>query len=227
MRLLWNDRATPTSRIVRVALDGAAFRYRAGQSASIRTDAVGPLTPYSIASAPSETVQCGWLEFLVKVDGSSRFGAIVSDLPLGTPLIVDGPAGSFTLPEPLDSRHCLFVAGGTGIAPLRSMIRQIAGTDDHAQLDLLYTARSPEEFAYLDELQAFAREGHLSLALTLTGEAGEWAHGRGRPGVDHLKALVRGDTLAFLCGPRGMVSDVTAALQAIGLQRNRIRSEDW
>lgn len=227
MRLLSNTPATPTSRIVRVALDAAAFRYRAGQSASISAAAVGPATPYSIASAPSETARRGWLEFLVKVDGSSRFGAIVSDLPLGTALVVDGPAGTFTLPEPLDARHCLFVAGGTGIAPLRSMIRQIVATDDHAKVDLLYVARSPEEFAYLDELQALAREGELSLALTLTGEPGDWAHGRGRPGVDHLKALVRDDTLAFLCGPRGMVIDVTRALQSIGLQRNRIRSEDW
>lgn len=227
VRLLRNDRATPTSRIVRVVLDAETFRYRAGQSASIGADAAGPLTPYSIASAPRETAHCGWLEFLVKVDGSSRFGAIVSGLPLGTPLVVDGPAGTFTLPEPLDVRHCLFVAGGTGIAPLRSMIRQIVGSDDHAQIDLLYVARSPEEFAYLDELQALARAGRLSLALMLTGESGDWAHGRGRPGTDHLKALVRDDTLAFLCGPRGMVLDITGALQSIGVRRDRIRSEDW
>lgn len=227
MRLLRNDRATPTSRIIRVALDAARFPYHAGQSASIGVGTAGPLTPYSIASAPSDTARCGWLEFLVKVDGSSRFGAIVSDLPLGTPLVVEGPSGTFSLPEPVDSRHCLFVAGGTGIAPLRSMIRQIVGTGVSADIDLLYAARSPEEFAYLDELQTLAREGHLSLALTLTGDAGDWAHGRGRPGVDHLKALVRGDTLAFLCGPRGMVTDVTAALRSIGLRRDRIRSEDW
>jgi ferredoxin-NADP reductase len=226
VRLLTNDRATPTSRIVRVALDAATFRYRAGQSASIGVDA-GPLTPYSIASAPSDTARCGWLEFLVKVDGSSRFGAIVSELPPGTPLVVDGPAGTFSLPEPLHSRHCLFVAGGTGIAPLRSMMRQIMGTDPGAEVDLLYVARFPEEFAYIDELQALARDGRLSLALTLTGDAGDWAHGRGRPGVDHLKALVRNDTLAFLCGPRGMVQDVRAALQSIALGRDRIRSEDW
>lgn len=226
MRLLSNERATPTSRVVRVALDAAPFAYRAGQSASI---AVGDaaLTPYSIASAPCETTRCGWLEFLVKVDGSSRFGAIVSELPPGTPLVIEGPAGTFSLPDPLHSGHCLFVAGGTGIAPLRSMIRQIVGTGARAAIDLLYAARSPEEFAYLDELQGLARDRRVSLALTLTGDAGEWAHGRGRPGVDHLKGLVRDETLAFLCGPRAMVQDVTAALQSIGLRRDRIRFEDW
>lgn len=228
MRLVSNDSATPTSRIVRVALDGEPFWYRAGQSADLGAEDAAELTPYSIASAPSETAARGWLEFLVKVDGSSRFGSLVSSLPVGVRVDVRGPAGTFTLPDPLDSDHCLFVAGGTGIAPLRSMIYEItcAGPQDVA-IDVLYAARTPEEFAYLRDLEAVARSGHLSLALTLTGTANEWTHGRGRPGVDHLRALVRSDTLAFLCGPRGMVKDVTAALQSMGLRRERIRSEDW
>lgn len=227
MRLLTNDQATPTARIVRVALEGRPFVYRAGQSANVGVDAASGLTPYSIASAPCETSQHGWLQFLVKVDGSSRFGTLVSDLPVGAPVIVDGPAGTFTLPEPVNSHHCLFVAGGTGIAPLRSMIRQIMCGGRGVRVDLLYAARRPEEFAYLDELRALAAAGDLALAPTLTGEAEDWVHARGRPGVRHLETLVRPDTLAFLCGPRGMVADVTAALQSIGLPRDRIRSEEW
>lgn len=227
MRLLTNDRATPTSRIVRVALDGCSFDYRAGQSANVGiTDASG-LTPYSIASAPCETTRHAWLEFLVKVDGSSRFGALVSDLPVGTPIAIEGPAGTFTLPETLDSRHCLFVAGGTGIAPLRSMIRQILCGGRGVRVDLLYAARRPDEFAYLEEFQGLSRTGGLSLAPTLTGAAEDWVHGRGRPGIGHLTTLVHPDTLAFLCGPRGMVADVTVALESIGLPRDRIRSEEY
>ena len=227
MTLLTNERATPTSRLVRIALEGRTFVYHAGQSANVGVEDAAALTPYSIASAPCETAQHGWLEFLVKVDGSSRFGAVVSDLPVGTPIVIDGPAGSFTLPETLASHHCLFVAGGTGIAPLRSMIRQILCGGSGVRVDLLYAARRPDEFAYLDELQGLARTGDLSLAPTLTGEAEDWVHGRGRPGITHLATLVHRDTLAFLCGPRGMVVDVTAALAAIGLPRDRIRSEEW
>ena len=94
MRLLSNERATPTSRIIRVALDGAVFPYRAGQAASLAAGDANGWTPYSIASAPGETARDGALEFLVKVDGSSRFGRIVDSLQPGTRIRVEGPAGT-------------------------------------------------------------------------------------------------------------------------------------
>ena len=97
---------------------------RAGQAAALASGRAASATPYSIASAPAETARHGALEFLVKVDGSNRFGAVVEGLEPGTPLRVDGPAGNFTLPDLSGGAPLLFVAGGTGIAPLRSMIRE-------------------------------------------------------------------------------------------------------
>src|SRR5690349_23064266 len=122
VRLLSNHAETPTTRRIRLSLDGGRFSYRAGQSASL--SAGGPPTPYSIASAPSETARHGWLEFLIKVDGSSRFGAIVDGLEPGAVLELTGPAGGFTLDRTNGEPPILFVAGGTGIAPMRSMIRE-------------------------------------------------------------------------------------------------------
>ncbi|MGH9408562.1 MAG: ferredoxin--NADP reductase [Vicinamibacterales bacterium] len=226
MRLLANDRATPTSRVIRVGLGGAPFTYRAGQSAAVGVPGV-ELTPYSIASAPSDTAQHGWLEFLVKVDGSSRFGAIVSDLAAGLPLVVSDPTGSFTLPDRPPASSYLFVAGGTGIAPLRSMIRELIEQDNASAIELLYAARSPEEFAFAEEFRALERAGRLSLSLTLTGDAPDWPHLRGRPGDTHLARLLRRDTLAFLCGPNGMVADVAGGLEGLGVAPDRIRAETW
>ena len=74
MHLVTNQPATPTTRLIRVALDGAPFSYRAGQAAEVSTEA-GQHTPYSIASAPYETEDGGFLEFLVKVDGSWKLRA--------------------------------------------------------------------------------------------------------------------------------------------------------
>ena len=227
MRLLSNQSATPTCRVIRIALDGASFHYRAGQAASLAAGDRDGLTPYSIASAPSETVRDGWLEFLVKVDGSSRFGAVVDGLQPGRAIRVQGPAGNFTLSDLSPDTPLLFVAGGTGIAPLRSMIREALDAGHAGNMALVYSARSPNEFAYASELRSLAEQGRLTVTLTLTGDAEEWRHARGRTGPSHLSDLVRAETLAYVCGPPAMVRDVPAALTAMGLSPARIRTEDW
>lgn len=225
VRLLSNHAETPTTRRIRLSLDGGRFSYRAGQSASL--SAGGPPTPYSIASAPAETARHGWLEFLVKVDGSSRFGALVDTLSSDARVDLDGPTGLFTLDLVAPGTPVLFIAGGTGIAPVRSMVRETVESGRDGPLALLYSSRTPEEFAYLSELKELASAGHLTLALTLTGNAQDWAHARGRAGIAHLADLVRGDTTAFICGPPSMVGELRSALSSLGVGPGRIVTENW
>jgi len=226
VRLLSNDFETPTTRRIRVALDGTPFSYRAGQAASIAAGAGAP-TPYSIASSPSETARYGWLEFLVKVDGSSRFGAIVGGLQAGARLDLTGPAGGFTLDRVRDGEPILLIAGGTGIAPMRSIIREAIDSGRTGALSLVYSSRTPDEFPYLRELKDLATAGRLHLTLTLTGDAQDWVHARGRTGVNHLAELVMPQTTAFVCGPPAMVADLPAALTTLGVSRERVVTENW
>jgi ferredoxin-NADP reductase len=225
VRLLSNDVETPTTRKIRVGLDNASFSYRAGQAASLA--AGGPPTPYSIASAPCETARHGWLEFLVKVDGSSRFGTIVDSLRPGARLELAGPAGGFTLDRADGEPPILFVAGGTGIAPMRSMIREAIESRPTERLSLVYSSRVPEEFAYLAELKELAGAARLKLTLTLTGDARDWTHARGRTGIAHLAELVEPGTTAFICGPPAMVAELPDALASLGVPRHRIVTENW
>jgi ferredoxin-NADP reductase len=225
VRLLSNDAETPTTRRIRVALEGEPFAYRAGQAAALSAN--GQATPYSIASAPAETARHGWLEFLVKVDGSTRFGAAVGSLTPGALLDLTGPAGGFTLDRVSGDTPVLFIAGGTGIAPLRSMIREAIDSGQHHGLALVYSSRTPDEFAYLAELKDLAAAGRLKLTLTLTGGAEDWTHARGRTGAAHLAELVAPGTTAFICGPPAMVSDLPAALNALGVPRDRVITESW
>lgn len=208
-----------------MALGGIPFSYRAGQAASLA--AGGAPTPYSIASSPAETARHGWLEFLVKVDGSNRFGAIVSGLAPQTPLELTGPAGGFTLDCVDNGGPILLIAGGTGIAPMRSIIREAIESRRDGTLSLVYSSRTPEEFAYLGELNALAAEGRLRLTLTLTGDALDWSHARGRTGIPHLAELVLPGTTAFVCGPPTMVAEVPAALTSLGISRDRVVTENW
>ena len=226
VRLLLNEIETPTTRRIRVALDGISFSYRAGQAASLAAGAGIP-TPYSIASSPSETARLGWLEFLIKVDGSNRFGAIVTGLQANAVLDLTGPAGGFTLDCVADGRPILLIAGGTGIAPMRSIIREAIDSGREGALSLVYSSRTPEEFAYLRELKDLAAEGRLNLTLTLTGDAQDWMHARGRTGITHLAELVMPETTAFVCGPPAMVAELPAALTSLGISRDRVVTENW
>ena len=226
MHLISNLAATPTTRLIRVALDGTPFAYRAGQAASIAVDD-GPATPYSIASAPFETEDQHHIEFLVKVDGSTRFGAQVTNLAPGTPLIVSGATGGFGLPPDAPEHHLLFVAGGTGIAPIRSMLMQAIHIDRRHRPTLVYSARTPGEFAYVNEFHALQDAGKLTLVLTLTGDSPEWNYSRGRAGRDHLAGLIERDTLCFVCGPPSMVADIPTACESLGVTSDRIRTERW
>jgi ferredoxin-NADP reductase len=222
---LSNESETPTTRRIRVALDGLSFSYRAGQAASLAAGRAA--TPYSIASAPGETRRHGWLEFLVKVDGSSRFGATVEGLAPGTSIDLAGPVGAFTLEHVPDAAPLLFIAGGTGIAPIRSMIREAIDAGRGGSLSLVYSSRTPREFAYLDELRDLASGGRLHLTLTLTGHAEDWAHARGRTAAVHFAELLQPSTVAFVCGPRAMVEEVPSALASLGVARQRVVTENW
>ena len=222
-----NRRATPTARVLRIRV-GQEFSYAAGQAAWLAPDPDGDLTPYSIASSPEETARFGWLEFLVKVDGSTRFGAQVASLRRGALIAVQGPAGSFVFPDHPPETEYLFVAGGTGIAPLRSMIRHAVDAHVPGTFRLLYSARTSDEFAYLRELRALERRGRLQLYLTLTGDALRWAHARGRADASLLAPLVdTPDTLCFVCGPPAMLSSVSETLERLGVPGDRIRTETW
>ncbi len=227
LTVLSNRRATPTTRLVRIGVR-AGFTYRSGQAAWLAAEPDGELTPYSIASSPEETARFGWVEFLVKADGSSRFGARVASLKRGAPIALRGPAGTFVFPDRARERRYLFVAGGTGIAPLRSMIRHAVDVRVSGTLRLVYSARTREEFAYLTELRTLERTGRLQIVLTLTGGASRWAHFRGRADASLLEPLVESpQTLCFVCGPPAMLSSVSQALERLGVSPRRIRTETW
>lgn len=221
-------RETQSTRIVRVGLGGRPFVYKAGQAATI-----GPPghegVPYSIASAPAETSEHGELEFLIKVHADGRWGDDFAVPRRGGTLGLGGPGGHFVLPDAAEERRFLFIAGGTGIAPLRAMIRQAVLTRRPARMRLLYSARTPADFSYARELRAMARRGEIEVTFTATRETpGRWRGGRGRIAAEQLRPLVDDrETLCFVCGPTSMVEDVPLILVSLGISRGRIRLEEW
>ena len=221
-------RATPSTRIIRLRLSDPPLPYRAGQWARIGPEGAPELTPYSIASAPEEAAQQRRIEFLIKVDANDRWGEGFAPVARGDRIALRGPFGGFTFPDAPDERDFLFIAGGTGIAPLRAMIRHARASGLQGRLRLLYSARTPDDFAYLPELRGMARRQELRLRLTATGGVEDrWRGGRGRIAVSQLAALIDTPaTLCFVCGPAAMVADVPGMLVDLGIDRGRIRVEE-
>jgi NAD(P)H-flavin reductase len=225
--------ATPTTRILRLDLNRAPFDFAAGQAALIGPAGQDLRIPYSIASAPIDTVEHGWLDFLIKVEPSGRWGQQFEAVSPGAGVGIQGPYGSFLFPVEPPERHFLFIAGGTGIAPIRAMIRQAILTGQPGRMGLLYSAKTADDFAYLPELGEMAARpadaGGLELRLHVTREAPDTWHGaRGRITSSELAALIDDPaTLCFVCGPETMVADVPRMLTELGIDRGRIRVEEW
>jgi propane monooxygenase reductase subunit len=222
-------RATASTRIVRVDLGGRPFTYLAGQVATLGVAGHSGTVPFSIASAPEETAAHGWVEFLIKVEASGRWGHRFERLARGMRLTLGGPMGIFTFPPAPAERRFLFISGGTGIAPIRAMLAHIELARVPGRARLLYSARTPDDFPYLSELRRRVAEGRLELTLTATREVGaRWRGERGRIGGNRLAALVdHPETLCFVCGPAAMMHDVPLMLMGLGIARPRIFVEEW
>jgi ferredoxin-NADP reductase len=221
--------ATPRAHIIRLDLQGQPFPYLAGQAAYLRPAGADKPRPYSIASAPEETAQHGLIEFLVQTSADGSPGLSTDLLRHGASVAVEGPLGSFTFPAHPRERRFVFIAGGTGISPLRSMLWHTLLAERDGKASLIYSVRSPEEFAYLDEFQRLEDEGRIEFRHTVTRATTEgWRGRQGRIDVACLDGVIEpGETLCFVCGPPSLVGDLRAQLAELGVSADQIRIEKW
>jgi len=169
------------------------------------------------------------LEFLVQADADGTSGLTKNLLQPGTLVSLEGPLGAFQFPEHPPERHFLFIAGGTGIAPLHSMLWHALLAEHSGHITLIYSVRSPDELAYLNEFEGLAAAKKIDFHHTVTRAASEgWAGRQGRIDGSYLKPLIApGDTLCFLCGPPALVGELPALLQDLGVQKDQILMEQW
>ena len=132
---------TPRSRLLTLDVSAQAVDFTAGQAVLIGWHGEAERRPYSIACSPEAAAEHRRLELLISLDAPGEIARRLPDATRGTLVDVEGPLGTFTFPEPPGQPQLLFVAGGTGIAPLRAMIDHAIRHHPHSQLALLYSAR--------------------------------------------------------------------------------------
>ena len=221
------QQATPRARILRLGLRGQSFAYLPGQAVKIATHGTAVRRPYSIAGSPEDAKRDDCLELLIGVDADGSPGPHLTLEP-GAQIDVEGPLGSFTFPANPEEQRFVFIAGGTGIAPLRAMLHHALALP-HRQIGVFYSARTPDEFAYQRELQALADTGQIELRETVTRTVDDgWQGTRGRIDREELRRLIHHpETLCFVCGPPSLVDEMPKLLGDLGVERRRIRLEEW
>ena len=218
--------ALKTWELVVIPRNGAVIDFSAGQFVWLNVGH-SPFSlhenPFSIASAPAETDQ---LRFVIKEVGD--FTRSIGQIAAGTLTYVDGPHGNLTLQGRRGSGVAL-IAGGVGIAPLLSILRQLRHDRDKRPIILLYGNRAREQIAHAAELDEMGEDLNLHVEHILGEPPSGW---RGRTGVIDAgcvkEILARPDAknwLYFICGPLPMIEGVEATLMAMGVPGRQIVSE--
>ena len=207
-----------TIRIIRLGRP-PNLQFRAGQY--LKVGLPGRTTrSFSIASAPHDP----HLELCIELNPRGRLTPELFTLEPGSHLqLADAAKGSFALDESV-GRH-LMVATGTGIAPLRSMVRDAVHRDLDAELTVLHGASFGDELPYLGEMADLAAEDRRVHYLPTVSRPQDlrnrsWTGATGRVeawALDLAAGLDADDTRAYVCGHPDMVADVGAALSATGL----------
>jgi ferredoxin-NADP reductase len=220
--------ATPRTRIIGLDLGDTPFAFSAGQAVMVGLHDSPLRKPYSIASAPWEFAKTGVLQLLAQVDETGALDPHLELAASGTLIDLDGPFGTFGLPPKLADLPLLFVAGGTGIAPLRAILMERLARPPAPAISVVYSARSPEQFAYRAELDAMAHAGRINLSLTVSRSADAWDGRLGRIDEGLLRTACPSlDACCLICGPPQLVTDTTGLLLQMGIDQERILTEKY
>jgi ferredoxin-NADP reductase len=203
--------------------------HRAGQHVDVRLtapDGYQAERSYSIASAPEDERLVLTVE---RLDDGEVSPYLVDELRPGDELELRGPIGGYFVWERALGGPLLLVAGGSGIVPLRAMLRHRAAAESAVPARLLYSARSLEEVIYRDELAGFASDAEVEIAYTLTREQPEGWSGYRRRIDDELLQEVAWPPdrrpLVYICGPTPFVETAATGLVKLGHEPGRIRTE--
>lgn len=212
---------TPDVKTFRVTgLNGKKpFLHIPGQCAMLSMPGVGEAL-FSITSSPTDQE---YLEFSIK-----KCGCVTDWLHAmepGQQITLRGPYGNgFPVDTEFRGKDLVFIAGGIGLAPLRSVIRYVrANRDQYGQVDIVYGARSQEDLVdYPEIVEQWCQEEDLGIHLTIDREQPGWdGHVGFVPGYVRELGFDTGKT-AVVCGPPVMIQFTLEALEAMGFQKTQV-----
>ncbi len=209
----------------------AGFAFKAGQAVVVELLQPPPgdgqkRRTFSLVSAPFEPT----LGIATRMRDTA-FKRALNALPDAAGVKLVGPIGQFTLQHA--SRPAVFVAGGIGITPFMSMLRQAAHDGSPQRLVLVYSNRRPEDAAFLAELQQLERQNrNFRLVATMTEmekSAARWEGETGLVNAQLIERAVEGlaPPLYYVVGPPGMVMAMVDTLRSASVAEESILTEEF
>jgi ferredoxin-NADP reductase len=213
-----------------IELDLPAWRgHRAGQHVDVRLtaeDGYQAQRSYSIASAPEDEQLVLTVERLEDGEVSPY---LVGELRPGDGLELRGPVGGYFVWEESFGGPLLLVGGGSGVVPLRAMLRHHRAVESAVPARLLYSDRTLDDLIYRDELARFNDDDGVDVHLTLTRGQPEGWRGYARridsELLDEVSWPPSEHPLIYVCGPTAFVETAASALVGLGHEPKRIRTE--
>lgn len=214
-------RETPDVKTFRVISPdgGKTFAHMPGQCAMLSIPGVGE-GMFSITSSPTIS---DYMEFSIKKCG------VLTDwlhnVDVGQEIAIRGPYGNaFPVETELKNKNLLFIAGGIGIAPLRSVIQYVLHhRENYGLVDLIYGSRSSADLVDIQEMRdEWQKAPDFSLHVTIDREEESWD---GHVGfVPSFVKEIQPDTdrTVLVCGPPIMIKFVLQALEELGFSRNQV-----
>lgn len=209
------------------------WTFKAGQAVDVtlleppESDGEGNTRTLSIASAPRE----GSLMVVTRMRDSA-FKRVLSAMPSGTKVKVEGPFGNLILHNNV-ARAAVILAGGIGITPFRSMVVHAAQENLPHRIFLFYSNRRPEDAAFLEELQALEKQNqNYRFIPTMTGMERSHRAWSGETGKINKQMLSqhsndRQSPIYYVAGPPGMVKGLHTMLSESGVDDDDIRTEEF
>jgi ferredoxin-NADP reductase len=225
-----------TPNVRSIELDVPAWRgHRAGQHVDVRLtaeDGYQAQRSYSIASAPEDEQLVLTVE---RLDDGEVSPYLVGELRPGDKLEFRGPVGGYFVWEEVLGGPLLLVGGGSGVVPLRAILRHRRAILRHRRAvgstvpaRLLYSARTLDDVIYHDEFAQFIDDG-VEIHVTLTRTQPEGWRGYGRridpEMLEEVSWPPSARPLIYVCGPTSFVETAASALVGLGHEPTRIRTE--
>lgn len=190
-----------------------------------RADARGRRRYFTLASSPTENnIRLG-VKFY---ENGSSFKRAMLAMESDTPIAASQVGGDFRLPKD-KTKKLVFIAGGIGVTPYRSMVKYLVDTKEPRPITLFYSERKAEDVVYKDVFDVAQRELGLQVVYTLTDRTDNlpnWAKG-GYISGEMIKAEVPDylERVFYISGPHSMVSATQSTLLEIGVNRSQIKTD--
>ena len=207
-------------------VDPPALEFKAGQFVILNVPHDGKIVKraYSIASPPHEP---NMVELCIQHVEGGIASTYLWKLKAGDPVSITGPHGTFLLKEPFDYDP-VFIATGTGVAPLRGMIKHLFHLNVTREVWLLFGCRYEHTLLYESEFRSLANLRHNFHYIPTVSRPKEW-HGE----VGHVQQTFQkyvtdvSNKEIYLCGWLEVVKAVCKDLSAFGVPKEKLHYEEW